>query len=329
MSNDTIDNELRCKVCGKLASEDSHFYKRKMLCNRHYIQMYRYGKVLPDDKLRYRYEKICDICGDTESSQYRMWHSDDKYDGKVLCSKHYKQLSEHGEIKDEYPASHIPVKDRKCDICGSNHRVIYHNGSYYCLRHYSQIKNLGGLKDITVFDRNECYIKDNIGYIILRNGKNENVAEVKVDVEDIDKLIQYKWRLGTWGYASSNINDNDVFMQRFIMNEFDNNNIIDHINRDTLDNRKNNLRIVDKSLNSINAGIRANNTSGATGVSWFKAAQAWRSYINYQGNRIELGYYKDFKDAVIARLNAENKYYTGMQPQKELFKEYGVKIHDK
>lgn len=323
-----IDNELRCKVCGKLASEDSHFYKKSQLCNRHYLQMKRHGEILSDDTLRKRYEKVCDICGDTQSSQYRMWHSDDEHNGKVLCSKHYKQLSTHGEIKDEHPASHVPVKDRKCDICGSNHHVIYHNGLYYCLRHYSQIKNLGGLRDITIFDRNEYYIKDDIGYIILRNGKNENVAEVKVDVEDIDKVIQYKWNLGTWGYASSDIDGNNVLMQRFIMNEFNNNNIVDHINRDKLDNRKDNLRIVDKSLNAVNVGIRANNTSGITGVSLDKYTNSWRAYINYRGKRIELGHRKNFEDAVILRLNAENKYYTGMQPQKELFKEYGVELYE-
>lgn len=104
--------------------------------------------------------------------------------------------------------------------------------------------------------------------------------------------------------------------------------IPDHINRDTLDNRKNNLRIADKSLNAINVGIRTSNTSGVTGVSWNKNANLWRVYINYQGKRIELGYRKNFKDAVILRLNAENKYYAGKQPQKDIFKKYGVEIYE-
>lgn len=117
-------------------------------------------------------------------------------------------------------------------------------------------------------------------------------------------------------------------MQRLILNEFNTTNIVDHINRDTLDNRKCNLRIVDKSLNAVNAGIRSNNTSSVTGVSWNKNANSWRAYINYQGKRIELGHKKDFDDAVILRLNAENKYYPGMQPQKELFKKYGVEVYE-
>ena len=277
---------------------------------------------------RRKYNKVCDVCGDTQSGQYRMWHSDDEYNGKVLCSKHYKQLKTHGKVKDNYPSSHIAISDRTCDVCGSKHHVIYHNGSYYCLRHYSQIKNFGGLKDVTVFDRNEYYINDNVAHIILRNGKNQDIAEVKIDIDDIDSVIKYKWRLNTWGYAESIINDKHVLMQRFIMNEYDKCNIVDHINRDKLDNRKSNLRIVDKSFNAVNTDIRLNNTSGVTGVSWFKPAGLWRAYINYQGNRIELGYYKKYEDAVVARLNAENKYYYGMQPQKELFEEYGVEKYE-
>ena len=322
------DSELKCSVCGKLASEDSHFYPRKMLCNRHYLQMQRYGKIISEDELRQRYEKICYICGDKESSQYRKWHSDDKYNEKVLCSKHYKQLKEYGEIKDKYPSSHIATKDRMCDVCGSNHHVIYHNGSYYCLRHYSQIKNLGELKEKTIFDRNDYVIDGDIAYIILRNSKHEETGRTIIDVDDLERLIQYKWALGTWGYAESAINKKNVLMQRLILNEFNNNNIVDHINRNTLDNRKSNLRIVDKSLNAVNAGIRTSNTSGVTGVSWNKNAKSWRAYINYQGRRIELGHRKSFDDAVILRLNAENKYYPSMQPQKELFEKYGVELYE-
>ena len=323
-----MSEELRCKVCGKLASEDSHFYKRKMLCNRHYIQMQRHGTIISDEELRHRYKKECSICGDTQSHRYRMWHSDDGYNEMILCSKHYTQLRNHGEIKDKYPSSHIATKDRVCDVCGSNHHVIYHEGKYYCLRHYSQIKNLGGLKDKTVFDRNDYIIDGDIAYIILRNKKQEETGRAIVDTEDLDSLIKHKWTLGTWGYAETTENGKSILMQRMILKEFDSNNIPDHINRNALDNRKENLRIVDKSLNAINAGIRINNISGVTGVCWNKNTNSWRAYISYKGERIELGHKQSFKDAVILRLKAENEYYAGMQPQKDIFEEYGVEIYE-
>lgn len=42
--------ELRCKVCGKPASLDQHFYKEQMLCNRHYLQLRNHGCFL-DNKM--------------------------------------------------------------------------------------------------------------------------------------------------------------------------------------------------------------------------------------------------------------------------------------
>lgn len=270
-------------------------------------------------------DKICGICGDKQSNKYRMWHSDDSYNGMVLCSKHYTQLRNHGEIKDKHPSSHIATEDRVCDICGSNHHVIYHEGKHYCLRHYSQIKNLGGLKEKTIFDKNDYIIDGDVAYIILRNDKHEETGMAIVDAEDLERVIQYKWRLGTWDYAE---NKEVGLMQRFILNEYNSKNIPDHINRNTLDNRKENLRIADKSLNAVNTGIRTSNTSGVTGISWDKNANSWRAYISYQGKRIELGHRKDFKKAVLLRLNAENRYYAGMQPQRDLFEEYGVEIYE-
>lgn len=37
---------LKCSICGKLASEDAHFYKTKNLCNRHALQLSTYGKIV-------------------------------------------------------------------------------------------------------------------------------------------------------------------------------------------------------------------------------------------------------------------------------------------
>lgn len=82
-------------------------------------------------------------------------------------------------------------------------------------------------------------------------------------------------------------------------------NDIDHINQDKSDNRIENLRLSDKSKNSMNRGIRKGNSSGAKNVSWNKTAKKWDARIKRDGVQICLGLFKsidDAKDAVkIAR----------------------------
>lgn len=323
-----MEEELKCKICGKLASEDTHFYPRKMLCNRHYLQLQRHGEIICNNEVRHKYEKVCGICKDDKSNRYTMWSGDDEYKGVVLCQKHYAQLRNNGYLLDNMPSLHN--EEKVCCICGSNINVHYSKlfNGLYCGKHYSQLYNLGELKEKTVFDRNDYIVDGNIAYIILRNKKQEETGRTIIDIDDLDNVIQYKWTLNTWGYAETKINKKSILMQRLILNEFSSNKIPDHINRNPLDNRKENLRIADKSLNAVNAGTRTSNTSGVTGVSWDKNANSWRAYISYKGKRIELGHRKDFDKAVILRLDAENKYYSGMQPQKELFKKYGVEIDE-
>ena len=47
-----MEEELKCKVCGKLASEDNHFYKGRRLCNRHFLQYRNHGKFLDHDNIQ-------------------------------------------------------------------------------------------------------------------------------------------------------------------------------------------------------------------------------------------------------------------------------------
>ena len=83
---------------------------------------------------------------------------------------------------------------------------------------------------------------------------------------------------------------------------------IDHINHNKSDNRICNLREASEVDNHKNRPKQLNNTSGCTGVSWYKPTSKWGAYIQVNGKSITLGYFSSFTEAVKARKEAEIKY---------------------
>lgn len=85
--------------------------------------------------------------------------------------------------------------------------------------------------------------------------------------------------------------------------------MLDHINGDGTDNRWRNLREVSGcSENNKNQRRRTDNTSGQTGVIFYKRTQQWRARITVDGKHKSLGYFDEYDDAVMARLKAEREH---------------------
>lgn len=137
------------------------------------------------------------------------------------------------------------------------------------------------------------------------NTKNE----FYIDIDDYEKVKRYSWYENKDGYLMSRINYKLVRLHRFIMNVEDSKTIVDHANHNTLDNRKNNLRIVTRSQNNMNKELSSNNHSGVAGVMWDKDNMKWMAYITKNYHRKHLGYYENFEDAVKVRKEAEEKYF--------------------
>jgi hypothetical protein len=62
--------------------------------------------------------------------------------------------------------------------------------------------------------------------------------------------------------------------------------VIDHINGDTTDNRRENLRIVNQQINSCNRCKRSDNTSGITGIHWSEYHQHYVIRKTVKGKRL-------------------------------------------
>jgi hypothetical protein len=75
---------------------------------------------------------------------------------------------------------------------------------------------------------------------------------------------------------------------------------VDHINGDTLDNRRCNLRLATHAQNMCNNRMRSHNTSGYRGVFWYAERRKWGALIVARRKRKFLGLYADAVDAARA-----------------------------
>lgn len=80
---------------------------------------------------------------------------------------------------------------------------------------------------------------------------------------------------------------------------------IDHINRVKNDNRMENLRLADQSINMHNVGVRVNSKSGVAGVTWRADRKKWNARIKVGYKNFNLGLFDDVAAAVAARRAAE------------------------
>lgn len=99
----------------------------------------------------------------------------------------------------------------------------------------------------------------------------------------------------------------------------------DHIDRNPLNNRRDNLRQANVTENNRNKTIPKNNSSGIIGISWHTEKNKWIARIGIDKKLKHLGYFENKEDAIKARLEAELKHFGEFAPQRHLFDEYGIK----
>lgn len=83
----------------------------------------------------------------------------------------------------------------------------------------------------------------------------------------------------------------------------------DHIDLDTLNEKRNNLRLATAQQNGQNRGKTKANTSGYKGVIWNPRNKKWEAYIKANGKRKYLGLHKDIINAAITYNQAALLYH--------------------
>lgn len=131
-----------------------------------------------------------------------------------------------------------------------------------------------------------------------------------VDDEDFDAVVgRGSWHVDvrrTVAYAMHSYREQGKTktesLHRFLM-DFPVGAEVDHKNGDGLDCRRSNLRVVTHQENARNRGPHAK------GVYWHKTSQRWRAYITINRKQIDLGAFKDIRDAERARQDAVRRYF--------------------
>lgn len=151
--------------------------------------------------------------------------------------------------------------------------------------------------------------------------------EFYFDLEDFDKIKNYCWYASIStknGYRSIRARDRVTKKIVPIHEVIIGKKHQDHIDRNTFNNRKSNLRDCTQFENTKNKSLQKNNTSGVAGVCFNKNVQKWVARVNIDCVQTDLGYFESFEDAVVARLKAEKEYYGEFAPQKHLYEQYNI-----
>ena len=200
---------------------------------------------------------------------------------------------------------------KTCSVEGCNGK---HKAKGYCNKHYIQMKRRGKILDRSIKDPNEIIEYDDHAEIVMYNKQHEETGRAIIDLDDVDKVKNYKWYLKDKGYVYSKTLG--ILLHRFIMDPHDDM-VVDHINHDPLDNRKSNLRICTKQQNNMNKSLNSNNMSGVSGVYWNKQINRWIAQIKLYDEQIYIGSYKTIEAATQARKNAEIEYFGEYRNQDE------------
>jgi hypothetical protein len=194
----------------------------------------------------------------------------------------------------------------------NNYRVQIngkHIGIYNNLENAIQAKKnkLKELEEIKIKEFTTQVIqKNNEGYAIIKIKHKNKIYDIIVDDDIYYHIIQYNWYFNTSRYLHNN---KLGLLHRYIMNLNDKNLVIDHINNNPLDNRKENLRIVTIKENSKNKSSHKNSSSKYIGVYWYKQINKWVSKIYINGSQKSLGYFENEIEAAIVRDTATKKYF--------------------
>lgn len=185
------------------------------------------------------------------------------------------------------------MSNKYCSIENCINKI---HGLGYCGKHYQRLYAGLDVEKSTYRDKRPSFLVDGRTYLPL--GVDGSQGMTLID-EDNSWLEKYSWVLGSHGYPMANV-DGKLRCLHSVILSIRKPLVADHINRNKLDNRIENLRVVSRGDNSANTGVSKNNTSGYKGVVWSTKKGKWIAQTSIGGKRKHLGVFTDPRDGAIA-----------------------------
>lgn len=159
-------------------------------------------------------------------------------------------------------------------------------------------------------------------FLIIHSAKHGTHQSI-FDIEDLESVSQYKWSLSKRKeggfYVVTHSKDGNrrlIMLHRLVTGERFK--LVDHKDRDSLNNRKSNLREATPSQNALNSKVQKNNKLGIKGVHYRKDLKKYRASIFTHGKTVYLGCFYTADEAAEAYESA----------LKEIAKEFTPPIKD-
>ena len=155
--------------------------------------------------------------------------------------------------------------------------------------------------------RNEYIVGNDISWLCIIDNKEQSTVLFTIDTEAIPVIQDYRWYLhrkkGIPVYAATRSNGNKYILLHRLINKTGKGLETDHVNGDTFDNKKCNLRSVTTSENGLGCRKLPLNKSGYRGVYFHKMTGKWEARITVNGKDVYMGLFGDKHQAGVVCSN--------------------------
>ena len=172
------------------------------------------------------------------------------------------------------------------------------------------------------------FVKNDDGSYLMKVQYKNIWYNVYIDEDDFEKVSKRHWRSShkkrkVYIVSGSKAKNNTVYLHNYIMNyTYISGYEVDHIDGNSLNNRKCNLRLVTRQENIINTRVRIDNKIGIRGISYSKRDKLYTVDFYYMKKRYYFPRWKTIEEAVYCRKFAEEYFHMNILNNNPLVLQY-------